>query len=138
MSLIKVCNSCGNEYEHYGIRHKLCRDCKKEYDRKYHANKSVEKKLRKNELQNIRRTKNRLWLYNYLLKNPCIICNEKDPVVLDFDHIDKDKKEFGISENIGLSLEKIKKEVEKCQILCANCHRRRTAEQFGWYKFLDE
>ena len=134
---MKKCNNCQNEYECYGSRHKFCRDCKREYDRKYYANKSKEEKDKKVKLQYIRRNKNRLWVYNYLLENPCVVCDEKDPVVLDFDHIDKDQKEFCISDNMGMSLKRLQAEIAKCQVLCANCHRRRTAEQFGWYKFID-
>jgi 5-methylcytosine-specific restriction endonuclease McrA len=28
----------------------------------------------------------------------------------------------------------LKNEIEKCQILCANCHLRKTANDFNWYK----
>jgi hypothetical protein len=46
--------------------------------------------------------------------------------MLDFDHI-KDKK-YNISRMIhdGFSWKAIKKEVEKCEVVCANCHRVRT------------
>lgn len=41
---------------------------------------------------------------------------------LDFHHIDPSQKEFGISSN-SYSLERMKKEVDKCILVCANCHR---------------
>jgi hypothetical protein len=37
----------------------------------------------------------------------------------------------------GLALKKIKEEIAKCQVLCANCHAMRTAEQFNWYAGLN-
>ena len=36
----------------------------------------------------------------------------------------------------GYSLNKLKQEIAKCDVVCANCHRRRTARQFEWYRVL--
>lgn len=46
----------------------------------------------------------------------------------DFDHLDSTQKSFGISEGIfsGKSLEELKQEIDKCEVVCANCHRIRT------------
>lgn len=33
------------------------------------------------------------------------------------------------------SWEKVKTEIAKCEIRCANCHAVKTAKQFGWYNF---
>ena len=56
----------------------------------------------------------------------CMDCGETNPIVLDFDHL-HDKK-YNISRMIhdGFSWKAIKKEIEKCEIVCANCHRIRT------------
>jgi transcription elongation factor Elf1 len=56
----------------------------------------------------------------------CYDCGERNHIVLDFDHI-RDKK-YNISRMIhdGFSWRAIKKEIEKCQVVCANCHRIRT------------
>ena len=66
--------------------------------------------------------------------------SETDPVVLDFDHRDEKEKKYNISEMV-LRFQKawvtIEEEIEKCDIRCANCHRRRTAKQFNWYKQLN-
>lgn len=60
----------------------------------------------------------------------CTDCGENNPIVLDFDHI-RDKK-YNISRMIhdGFSWSSIKKEIEKCQVVCANCHRIRTYNRF--------
>jgi hypothetical protein len=65
----------------------------------------------------------------WLLGDECVRCGERDPVVLDFDHIDPETKDFSLSAAFRvLSWKRILEEVRKCQILCANDHRRKTAE----------
>lgn len=59
----------------------------------------------------------------------CQLCKECDPVVLDFHHV-RDKK-FHIADAVGtgVSWERIDQEIQKCVVLCANCHRRVHAGQ---------
>jgi hypothetical protein len=85
-----------------------------------------------------RRIRNTQYVWDYLREHPCIVCGESDPVVLDFDHRDSGHKRGNICDmsRCSLGLETIKEEIGKCDILCANCHRRRTAEQQDWYKNL--
>jgi uncharacterized protein YktB (UPF0637 family) len=56
----------------------------------------------------------------------CVDCGITNHIMLDFDHL-KDKK-YNISRMIhdGFSWAAIKKEVAKCEVVCANCHRVRT------------
>jgi hypothetical protein len=56
----------------------------------------------------------------------CSRCVETDPRCLDFHHLDSKTKEFSISNafRMGYSLERIFLEIEKCILLCANCHRK--------------
>lgn len=60
----------------------------------------------------------------------CTDCGEKNHIVLDFDHL-RDKK-YNISRMIhdGFSWAAIKKEMAKCEVVCANCHRIRTYDRF--------
>ncbi len=55
----------------------------------------------------------------------CMRCGyDKCPGALDFHHIDSSKKAFGISKGgITRSWSRVKKEVNKCMLICANCHR---------------
>ena len=55
----------------------------------------------------------------------CEICEyDKCIGALDFHHLDPSKKDFAISNsNIYKNLDKLKEEVDKCILVCANCHR---------------
>lgn len=63
-----------------------------------------------------------------LKSKPCTDCGGTFPVVcMDFDHV-RGEKEFNISRGIsyGYKLERILAEIEKCELVCSNCHRVRT------------
>lgn len=82
------------------------------------------------------RIKNRQKALEYLECHPCVDCGEKNPIVLDFDHV-RGKKLFNVGRAISgshRSWKAIMSEIEKCDVRCANCHRIRTATQFNWYE----
>lgn len=56
--------------------------------------------------------------------NKCIICGyDKCQRALSFHHLDPSKKEFNLSaKGLTRSWDKIEKEIEKCVLVCANCH----------------
>lgn len=69
--------------------------------------------------------RNRAYIDDYKSKHPCIRCGESDPIVLDLHHRNPDEKEFTISKwMFRASLKSLDKEFAKCDVLCANCHRR--------------
>ncbi len=75
-------------------------------------------------------------LYNYMKNKSCENCGFSDIRALDFDHIDATAKRFGIARAIAscYAWEEVLLEIQKCRILCSNCHRIRTAEQYNWRK----
>lgn len=77
----------------------------------------------------------RAHVWSYLASHPCVDCGEVDPVVLEFDHVRGEKIE-GIGKMISqaVTLAKLEAEIAKCEVRCANCHRRRTANVGGWWK----
>jgi len=137
---MKVCNKCGqnkilSEYHKRGSGFQnCCKPCKSLYQKERRHKDPITFNARKQEHILKRRKVAQEYVLKHLLKNPCKTCNEADPIVLDFDHISD--KEFNISEAVshGLSLDKLQKEMDKCDILCANCHRRKTAKDFNWWK----
>lgn len=53
----------------------------------------------------------------------CVECGISDYRVLEFHHLDPKQKDREIALMYNLSLDRIKKEIDKCICLCANCHR---------------
>ena len=74
------------------------------------------------------------------MTHPCVDCGQSDVIVLDFDHRDPSTKMGGPTElaRKNSNWKKIKEEIEKCDVRCANCHRRKTAKQFNGYILLEE
>lgn len=78
------------------------------------------------------------WIFDYLREHPCVDCGEADPVVLEFDHVRGEKFATIARMAQGFSLAKVRAEIAKCDVRCANCHRRKTASQLGWYAYMDQ
>jgi hypothetical protein len=77
-------------------------------------------------------------LRRHLASHPCIDCGESDLVVLDFDHVRGSKvREVSEMARRGVCVKKLKHEIEKCDIRCANCHRRVTAKRRQENRFLE-
>lgn len=57
----------------------------------------------------------------------CVDCGIEDhPAIYDFHHLNPDEKEFTIAHKKQYTFnEEIKKELDKCVLLCSNCHRKR-------------
>jgi hypothetical protein len=138
----KICSKCNIEKEVQDFNKRTnskdgydprCRTCTKERDvLRYTKNPKLFKERAKVKNTFIR-DRNRQFLIEYLIDKSCIDCGETDAVVLEFDHIEPSTKIDCISEMIPRSsIENIKTELNKCEIRCANCHRRKTAKQFGW------
>ena len=79
----------------------------------------------------------RAYVSNIKINTPCQDCCQYFPEeAVDFDHVHGFKID-SISNMVNYSdLETIKKEIEKCDIRCANCHRIKTARDFGYFKLL--
>ena len=104
------CKSCQSDYaqEHYKLNTQYYRD---------KAKISNEAQIAKNKA------------YMNAKKNvPCTDCGNHYPLyVMDFDHLNS--KEFNISHGLTLGHERLKREIDKCEVVCSNCHRIRTHER---------
>lgn len=91
---------------------------------KNECNKCKWKKIYKNPSINHKEKIN--FLRTLKESTPCTDCNNYYPYyVMDFDHVIGEKY-FGIANHSGKSLDDLKEEISKCEIVCANCHRIRT------------
>ena len=74
------------------------------------------------------RRKKKLWAIDYL-GGKCKICGyDKCASALEFHHRNPEEKEFSISKYQNSTYERLKKELDKCDLLCANCHREQHVE----------
>jgi hypothetical protein len=114
-------------------RQAYCLDCGREYHKEWYARHRAQARERMNARTREVRQENREKLLAYLLAHPCVDCGETDPRCLDFDHVRGEKRR-----NVANLMERpwttIETEIAKCDVRCANCHRKRTATQFGWFK----
>lgn len=138
-SYMKACGKCGVEKpltEYYkrtasldGLqaRCKLCtnrngaENYRKYAERIKKRNVPAKKKLRQRNFQ---------FILEYKQSHSCVDCGESDPDVLDFDHV-RGAKVRSVYEMAGsaASLIRLQLEIDKCEIRCANCHRRITRKR---------
>lgn len=114
-------------------RQKWCKQCFSSYEKEVWKNDPSVRKKR--SIQNkSRMERNREYIKKHLSDKSCTMCGISDPRVLEFDHIDPIDKIANISDlrARACSIKKLQEEIDKCQILCANCHRIRTYQQFNW------
>jgi hypothetical protein len=114
-----------------------CRECNRKSSRTYyHSNRKHHKKV---TIERHKKQRNMLqkYVYDFLKVHSCVDCPENDPCCLDFDH-QRDKKEL-ISKMVsaGVALSTLIEEMNKCVVRCSNCHRKKTAKDFNWYKNID-
>ena len=140
----KTCNRCGEKkaVAEFSWRNKAenrklesCKECYNRHRRSYYSlNKSEEK-------QRVYKRRDDIGdkIIEYLLSHPCIDCGERDPVVLQFDHVRGTKvSTIAVMLRNCHGWESITKEIAKCDVRCANCHIRKTAKDFKWRKIQKE
>lgn len=104
----------------------VCRECNKKKCSNYYINNkknhkravAIHKEKYKQEVHQ--------WIVDYLTERGCSDCPEKDIRCLEFDHV-RGKKSRNISTMIQniCAIETIKCEIRKCDVRCANCHRKK-------------
>ena len=110
-----------------------CKSCKTSYDRKAYdtdTGQGVDRRKKLRERTAEERRYNKEFLWDYKATHPCVDCGEDDPIVLDFDHV-RGKKIANVSKLASYSRKAILEELPKCEVRCANCHRRVTHQRRG-------
>lgn len=123
---MKQCKIESCESTDLATRSALCKPHHREYTRNHYAqNKQAyldkAKRTRTDNGALIREAKSA----------PCADCGQTYPYyVMDFDH--RDNKEFTLGNYRSMGRKQILSEIAKCDVVCANCHRERTAARAGY------
>ena len=112
-----ICNLCGREYTYHrkgGATLSRCNSCRNKVRMHIRKIKAVD-----------------------YLGGACSRCGyDKCRAALDFHHLDPDNKKFSLGGNYNRKWEEFKKELDKCVLLCANCHREEHADLDDKYERL--
>jgi len=139
---MKKCDTCKRTDVQFGKNkskidglQSRCKECDRIRGKKYYRdNPQQQEAAVKRSKKRLEECQNRIC--EYLTKHPCVDCGEANIVLLEFDHVNSTTK----TNNISVLLSKTKTwnkillEIEKCVVRCANCHRIKTAHQFGNYR----
>lgn len=136
--MTKKCSRCLEELplENFSLktgrtnaRQPFCKKCNSEYLKEHYSkNKEYYKAKSKNHLHKMQE-----FMLDFLKDKKCKDCENSDIRVLEFDHL-RDKKANIAHMLSNSSLEEIKSEIEKCEIVCCNCHRIRTLSRSNSYR----
>lgn len=105
----RKCNRCGlvlpldSYYKTKKRVFRTCKECYKIRSKEYYDNKVYE-------------------VSKYKASCGCLKCGDSRHYVLEFHHKDPSQKDFSISDKARTSLESLMSEIEKCVVLCSNCH----------------
>lgn len=140
---MKTCFTCkfpksldefGNNKNNPGGKQNYCKECSRKKDKMhYQGSKKRRQKIRERNKDSRRR--HHQIMIDYLSQHPCVDCGESDIMCLDFDHV-KGSKSHNVSQMLYWDEKAIMKEIAKCVVRCANCHRKKTCRERGWFKSL--
>ena len=142
-SLQIACDGNPQPIENFPLRNRFtkrrqsyCIKCRSEMGKNWYANNKEYQKANARKHSTEYRDAMREFLWNYKLTHSCqgpdgqgYPYNATDPVVLEFHHLHG--KDMAVSEMVTRfsSVERVAEELKRCQVLCANCHRRVTAKE---------
>lgn len=145
--LKKRCGKCGKtkninafswKNKAKGKRQWDCRSCHSEAFKKlwYRPNSSLRKAVYTSNDK--RRAALLDWYHKSKIGKKCARCGESDIRCLDYHHSNPKEKEYTIADmvRLGMSKRRMEKEITKCVVLCANCHRKMTNEHLDVYNHM--
>jgi hypothetical protein len=133
---LKRCGRCGDElpltaFNRMGDgRQHWCRECFRTY---FRARGDVHRRQVAVRQRRISAAAREV-VVAYLAEHPCRDCGATDVAVLEFDHVDGKTHDVAFLIGHGAPAERIHAEIERCEVRCANCHRRATAWRGGWLR----
>jgi L-lysine 2,3-aminomutase len=127
---------CGTtaKYQYHRKRKENCELCKTAM-REFQQRRTGSRPRVVRQPPSIRKEERREWLIDQkVARIACMDCHKKvernNTFVFDYDHRDPEQKSFAISEHLhSYTTDKLLHEMDKCDLICANCHRVRTNAQ---------
>lgn len=99
------------------------------------TNSRLKKKQHYADVRKKRRNTNLTSLKGWKSLQKCYVCPEDNASCLDFHHLDPSQKEGAISDvSRSWSFERLSSEIDKCVVLCSNCHRKYHGGQLSLLK----
>lgn len=136
------CTECGEEKPPEAFswrkknvrRHRRCKECHRRYNREHYQTNKEDYRPRYAKRKKRHQEVLKEFIGGWLTSHECVDCGETDIRVLEFDH--REKKNFNIAQAVHkcIALRTLKNEISKCEVRCANCHRRKTSIEQGWWK----
>jgi len=133
----KLCTRCGkvkpvddfHRWRRDG-RQPWCKECRKVYDAAYHRKTWGPARL---EQKRQRQREFSAWFRGLKVDRPCADCGLVfDPAVMQWDHLPGTTKLANLSDlGRGANRARVLEEIEKCELVCANCHALRTVSRRG-------
>lgn len=121
----RLCTKCKKE-EPRDKKHSYCKKCHSLYMANYYKmnpSKALAPRIKRKQI--IKDIKNKA------KDIPCADCGIKyPPYVMDFDHQEDKEYEIASLSSRFISIEKVLAEIAKCDVVCANCHRKRTFDRY--------
>lgn len=123
-----------------GRRLSYCKTCFSQYSvkklaKKYYSNLSRARRLARESAKRKNLDK-RNFVNSLKSSTPCEDCGRIFPAIcMDFDHRRRSRKTMDVSTMVhasGFTLDRVKREIQKCRIVCACCHRLRTQKERKW------
>jgi hypothetical protein len=108
-----------------GMHQSYCKECGKTLTRSHYSNNK-----RQYLDRNLRSYMKRRELVRQIKSRACADCGIQYPFyVMDFDHREGETKEYELNRIDRMTTRAILREIEKCDVVCANCHRERTYQR---------
>lgn len=104
----------------------MCKLSNKERCKQYYKTHKERWKKYRGKRSKLYYSRFKLWYATYKKTLKCSLCEENHPACLDFHHIDPSTKIARVSAlaTLGYSVVRVKAEMDKCIVLCSNCHRK--------------
>lgn len=139
-AVMKRCSGCkrnlstdlfGKNRAKYDGLNAYCKECRNSYMKTWYSNNRDIHGERTKKVKKVHKTILAQFVREAKSK-PCMDCGITYPYyVMDFDHRNPDEKVLTINQaqGLGWSISRIREEIDKCDLVCSNCHRIRTHER---------